>query len=64
MFNRLVVRAGWYVFRKSEGYPITVWRALFGRAPRFGAYEPGEHGCPDWLLREYEMVDFYRHQQP
>ena len=56
MLTTLQVRYGWYLYRKGEGHPITMWRALFSAMPRFGSYEQYEAGCPDWALRDYASV--------
>lgn len=56
MITALRIRVGWYQYRKEQGHPITMWRALFSAYPRFGSYEQHEVGCPDWALRDYETV--------
>ncbi len=49
-------RYGWYVMRKEDGHPISLWRAFFGKVPRFGAYEYDEEGCSEMNKRDYETV--------
>ena len=44
MITALRIWIGWYRYRKAEGHPITMWRALFSAYPRFGPYEEGEAG--------------------
>lgn len=57
MITALQIRIGWYLYRKEQGHPITLWRALFSDLPRFGSYESHEAGCPNWALRDYKLVD-------
>lgn len=38
----LMLRWGWYKYRKQKGHPISIWRAFFGTHPRFGSYDEGE----------------------
>jgi len=57
MFDVLWIRYGWYKYRKSNGHPISLRRALFSPYPRFGSYEQHEVGCPEWALRDYKLVD-------
>lgn len=57
MLNLLQIRYAWYAYRKEQGHPISLWRALFTPFPRFGSYERHEVGCPDWALRDYALVD-------
>jgi hypothetical protein len=52
----LVIRYGWYRYRKEKGYPITLRRAMFSQMPRFGAFEEHEAGCPEWDKRYYDAV--------
>jgi len=59
MFDRICIRWGWYKLRKVEGYPISLYRAMFGQWPRFGSYEENELGCPDWAKRDYVLVRKY-----
>lgn len=51
------MRLSWYRHRRSEKHPISLWRAMFGRHPRFGSYEENEPGCPDWAKRDYAIVE-------
>lgn len=52
----LAIRWGWYLHRRQEKHPISLFRAFFGKFPRFGAYEEDEPGCPDWAKRDYKIV--------
>jgi hypothetical protein len=52
----LQIRWGWYQSRKADGYPISIWRAMFSQFPRFGSYDEHEAGCPDWAKRDYKIV--------
>lgn len=56
VFYVLAIRWGWWKHRAEKGHPISLWRAFFGRFPRFGSYEYNEPGCPDWTKRDYEAV--------
>ena len=38
----MLMRWGWYQYRRRAGHPISIWRALFGQHPRFGSYDPDE----------------------
>jgi hypothetical protein len=51
-----LIRMGWYRDRKAQKHPISLFRALFGKFPRFGSYEEDEPGCPDWAKRDYQIV--------
>jgi len=44
MISILRVRIGWFTYRKANGHPITLWRALFSDIPRLGPYEESEAG--------------------
>jgi len=56
MIAALRIRVGWYHYRKEQGHPITLRRALFSNMPRFSSYEQHEVGCPAWALLDYETV--------
>ena len=49
-------RWGWYEMRRDAGHPISLWRAFFGKFPRFGAYEYNEVGCSKECKKDYETV--------
>ena len=57
-----LIRWGWYRLRKEEGHPISLWRAMFGMHPRFGAYEEDEEGCPDHCKRDYALLRKYENE--
>ena len=52
----LMIRYGWYKYRREKGYPITLRRAMFSQMPRFGAFEEHEAGCPESDKRDYDIV--------
>lgn len=49
-------RIGWWLYRREQGHPISLWRTLFGNQPRFGSYEANEEGCPEWAKKDYELI--------
>ena len=58
--NTFRLRYEWYKARKELGYPISVWRASFGKFPRFSNFEAHEPGCPKWARRDYAIVQEYK----
>lgn len=57
MITKILLRFGWYQHRKSDGHPISIWRAAFGKFPRFGSYEQHELGCSDASKMMYQLVE-------
>lgn len=59
----LLCRIGWHQYRKEQGHPISWYRALFKKFPRFSSYEEDEEGCPDWAKRDYNIVKKVQNEQ-